>query len=49
MITISITIILLIYINLLLLYQPQLLQVIGFQRRKAIKLNRTVAGGISTC
>ncbi len=47
MITVIITIVLLIYINLLLLYQPQLLQVIGFQRRKAIELNRTVAGGIS--
>lgn len=47
MITVIINIVLLIYINSLLLYQPQLLQVIGFQRRKAIEFNRTVAGGVS--
>ena len=49
MIIITITITLLRYINKVMVYPQQVLQVVGFQRRKAIELNRTVAGGVSTC
>lgn len=49
MITISITITLLTYLNKVMVYTERALQVVRFQRRKAIELNRTVAGGIGTC
>jgi hypothetical protein len=49
MITISITVTLLTYLNKVMVYTERVLQVVRFQRRKTIEFNRTVAGGIGTC